>query len=140
MRQFLGQKTGPAGKPFGLDAASSGGRISLVNQDRSLVRLLWLRMTMFKLSKLTDYAVVVLVRLARADGRADLARALPHAIVHPGADGRQGAEEHWPARGWCRRSAARGAAIAWRGRLASYPGGRCDRGDRWADRADGLRG
>ena len=75
---------------------------------------------MLRLSKLTDYAVVVLVRLSREQRGADVpGHRRDHR--HPGAHRGQGAEDAWPPAGWSRRSAAREAATGCCGRWPAIP-------------------
>ncbi len=93
---------------------------------------------MFKLSKLTDYAVVVLVRLARQDG----------VQTSPGIAAATFIPEPTVAK-VLKTLAGKALVTSQRGAHGGYrpgppagrhTGGRCDCRDRWPDRADRLRG
>ena len=94
--------------------------------------------TMLRLSKLTDYAVVVLVRLSRETG----------VQTSPGIAATTGIPEPTVAKVLKTLAAARAGGVAARRarRLSAaaaargHSGGRRDRRDGWADRADRLRG
>ena len=94
---------------------------------------------MLRLSKLTDYAVVVLIRLAVGRGGDTVLQTSPGIAVATGVPEPTVAKvlKALAPRAWWSRRAARAAAIGLPSRCDDF-GRRRDRGDRRPDRADRL--